>query len=60
MVNVVFETLNEQESEARVRDIIEVQNLYTKARQEIDFLLANLEAVANGSVNTQYHDSVGR
>ena len=60
MVNVVFETLNEQESEARVRDIIEVQNLYTKATQEIDFLLANLEAVANGSVNTQYHDSVGR
>ena len=60
MVNVAYETLNEQESEANAMAIRNVQISYDKARQEIDFILNNLEAVANGSVNTQYHDSVGR
>ena len=60
MVNVAYETLNEQESEANAMAIRNVVISHDKARQEIDFILNNLEAVANGSVNTQYHDSVGR
>ena len=60
MFNVVFEKLDEQESEARASEIRSVQVAYKVARQEIDFLLNNLDAVAQGIVNTQYHGSVSR
>ena len=55
MVNVAREVLNEQESEARASEIRAVQNNYKAAREEIDFLLNNLDALQEGSVNTQYH-----
>ncbi len=60
MFEIKREVLDKGESEARASEIRQVQQSYKAARQEIDFLLNNLEAVANGSVNTQYHDSVGR
>ena len=60
MVNVAREVLDEQESEARANDIRSVQLNYKEARKEIDFLLNNLEALQEGTVNTQYHGSVKR
>ena len=60
MVNVKREVLDKQESEARASDIRAVQSSYKAARQEIDWLLNNLEALQEGSVNTQYHGSVNR
>ena len=60
MVNVVREVLDEQESEARANDIRSVQLNYKEARKEIDYLLNNLEALVEGTVNTQYHGSLKR
>ena len=60
MFEVVREVLDEQESEARASEIRSVQLAYKQARQEIDFLLNNLDAVAQGTVNTQYHGSIKR
>ena len=60
MFEVAREVLDEQESEARASEIRQVQIAYKTARQEIDFLLKNLDAVKSGSVNTQYHGSINR
>ena len=60
MFEVAREVLDEQESEARASEIRQVQIAYKTARQEIDFLLKNLDAVAQGTVNTQYHGSIKR
>ena len=56
----VLEVLDEQESEARASDIRSVQLNYKEARKEIDFLLDNLSALVEGTVNTQYHGSLKR
>ena len=60
MLEVTREVLDVQESEARASDIRAVQSSYKQARQEIDWLLNNLEALQQGSINTQYHGSVSR
>lgn len=60
MVNVSREVLDIQESQARASDIRAVQDNYKSARAEIDFLLNNLDAIKEGTVNTQYHDSINR
>lgn len=60
MFEVAREVLDEVESEARASEIRAVQLSYQKARQEIDFLLQNLDAIKSGSVNTQYHGSISR
>ena len=44
----------------RASDIRAVQDNYKSARAEIDFLLNNLDAIKEGTVNTQYHDSINR
>ncbi len=60
MFEIIREVLDKGESEARASEIRSVQVSYKQARQEIDFLLNNLDAVAEGIVNTQYHGSVSR
>lgn len=60
MVNVVREVLDIDESRAKSQTIRQVQDNYKEARQEIDFLLNNIEAIQQGMVATQYHDSIGR
>ena len=49
MLQVVREALDLQESEARASDIRSVQVNYKKARQEIDFLLKNIEGLGSGN-----------
>ena len=60
MFEIIREVLDKGESEARASEIRAVQVSYKVARQEIDFLLNNLDAVAEGIVNTQYHGSINR
>jgi hypothetical protein len=60
MLNVIREALDLQESEARATEIRSVQLNYKQARQEIDWVLNNLEALVEGTVSTQYHDSINR
>ena len=60
IINVKREVLDQQESQGRASEIRAVQSSYKAARQEIDWILNNLDALQEGSVNTQYHGSVSR
>ena len=56
MVRVSFRTFNEEESDNNVGRIIDAQQGHKTARNEIDWLLQNLESIKEGNYNTQYHD----
>lgn len=60
MMNIIREKLDQQESQAKASEIRAVQVGYKTARQEIDWILNNLEGLSAGTVNTQYHGSIKR
>tara|TARA_R110000824_G_scaffold168990_2_gene346063 strand:- start:500 stop:1123 length:624 start_codon:yes stop_codon:yes gene_type:complete len=56
MVRVAFKTFDEEQSDNNVGRIIDAQQGHKTARNEIDWLLQNLESIKEGNYNTQYHD----
>ena len=55
MVRVSFRTMDETTSDSNLGKIRDAQQSYKDARNEIDYLLQNLESIANGTQNGQYH-----
>ena len=55
MVRVSFRSMDEFESDSNGGKIRTAQESYKEARAEIDYLLQNLESIANGTQNGQYH-----
>tara|TARA_A100001011_G_scaffold261105_1_gene269592 strand:- start:193 stop:816 length:624 start_codon:yes stop_codon:yes gene_type:complete len=55
MVRVSFRAMDEFESDSNVGKIRTAQESYRDARAEIDYLLQNIESIANGTQNGQYH-----
>ena len=48
--------MDEVTSDNNIGKIRDAQESYKDARAEIDYLLQNLESIANGTQNGQYHN----